>query len=363
MVSVSATNVKREERTRSTFRGGLPMAVVLAATFAAAGCCVTRGYDTTRAAAYGPEDAALPSEPFPPRALAMFGGHTGEILTWADLLEGVRWADIVILAERHGDAVGHAVQKAIVLDALGLDPDTAVSFEMVERHEQPALDDYLAGRIDAAALDARLKADGTGGGGDAWARFYRPIADEANAVGAPVIAANAPRALVKRARLEGYAALRSLPPEERALFDLPARLDDGAYRRRFTEWMTASRNDGVPTDLASAGLTEADVEAMFRSMQMWDATMAASVTRARGGFFGLGGRRVIHLVGCFHAESDGGLVRQVAARAPLARILVVSLVPENARHLRDEDRGIADVVIYTKTSESESTAENDESAE
>lgn len=361
MVNVSVTYGKREGRSRSTFRcgGALAVAVMLAAMSG----CITRGYDTTRAQAYQPEDAALPSEPFPPRALAMFGGHTGEIFTWADLMEAVRWADIVVLAERHGDKVGHAVQKAIVTDALGLDPDTAVSFEMVERHEQAALDDYLAGRIDAAALDGRLKVDGTGGGGSAWANFYRPIADEAAAVGAPVIAANAPRALVKRARLEGYDVLRSLPAEERALFDLPARLDDGAYYQRFTDWMTASRNDGVPTDLASVGLTEADVDAMFRAMQMWDATMAASVTRANGGFFGVGGRRVIHLVGCFHAESDGGLVRQIAARAPFARILVVSLMPEKSRQLRPEDQGIADVVIYTKTAESEPVGEDDESAE
>jgi uncharacterized iron-regulated protein len=79
---------------------------------------------------------------------------------------------------------------------------------------------------------------------------------------------------------------------------------------------------------------------------VWDATMARSIAgalRERG----RGSAKVVHVVGRFHSDFDGGLVSELRRAAPFASILTVSLLPEASRHLREEDRDRADVVVYT----------------
>ena len=81
----------------------------------------------------------------------------------------------------------------------------------------------------------------------------------------------------------------------------------------------------------------------FRSQQLWDATMGASVVKALRS----GSRPVILLIGQFHSDFNGGTVQQIRARASHARILVISMQREDSTMLRDEDRDRADIIIYT----------------
>lgn len=308
--------------------------------------CMTRGYYETRSQARYQPTAVLPSTPFPATGLPMFEGESGRILTWTDLMAGVAWADVVILGEIHDDAVGHDVQLAVIENIMSLDPDTALSMEMLERNEQPIVDAYLAGEIDAAAFTEQTGSANWGGAGT-WHEWYLPMIDVAKRHGAPVVAANAPRRFVRMARVDGFPALKALPPAERALFDLPMPLHEEAYERRFRELMqrmAADHGNPPPTEEAMA--------ATFRAQQVWDATMGASIAgqlRSDLALFGEKGRtgRVVHLVGQFHSDFNGGIVQEVQARAPFAKILVISLKPEHRLALRDEDVGVADAVVYT----------------
>jgi len=54
----------------------------------------------------------------------------------------------------------------------------------------------------------------------------------------------------------------------------------------------------------------------------------------------------VHLVGQFHSEHDGGLVSEIQARAPFAKVLTVTVQRGEAFALRSEDTGKADVVVY-----------------
>ncbi len=76
---------------------------------------------------------------------------------------------------------------------------------------------------------------------------------------------------------------------------------------------------------------------------MWDATMAGSI--AQGLDDGLA--RVIHIVGQFHTDFDGGTVQYLLDRKPDLKILTISLQNAYARDLRPGDAKRADVVIYT----------------
>jgi uncharacterized iron-regulated protein len=283
-----------------------------------------------------PKERLLPSQPFAPRALPMFSGRDGRVVTWAELMDAAARSDVVIVGEQHDDAVAHAVELAVVSDVLASFPGSALSLEMLERHEQHEVDAYLAGELELAAF---IEATGSANwsGKQRWEDSYGRLVEAAKRTGSPVIAANAPRSYVRLAGREGYDALRSLPSDEQALFDLPDSLDDGAYRARLVELMTESRGE-PPTD--------EQVERALRPQMVWDATMARSIAAA------LAARpndaaKVVHIVGRFHSDFDGGTVLELMKADPFARILVVSLCNSARRDLDSEDQARADIVVYT----------------
>lgn len=298
--------------------------------------CVTEGYYRHRGRAKDPSDAVLPMPPTSPRSLAMFEGETGRIATWADLMEGIGWADYVLVGEIHDDRTAHEVQLALLEDTLASHPGTALALEMFERDEQATVDAYLGGEIDAATLVERTGSSSWAPRDPArgsWEEFYQPLVDAAKLRGAPVVAANAPRRLVRLARTEGYAAM---PAEDRALYDLPKTGNRGAYRDRFDAVMTPDGADPREPERRAA------LDATFRSQKMWDATMAASAVQARRD----GATKVVLCLGAFHSDFRGGTAQEIRARDPFARILTVSVVPRSSSALRDDDRGRADIVVY-----------------
>lgn len=261
----------------------------------------------------------------------MFEGETGRIATWSDLMEGVAWADVVVLGEEHDDEVAHRFQLAIVEEMLATWPKTAVALEMIERDEQDALDAYLAGEQDRETFLAAITSSEKGE--ETFAAFYLPIIDSAGETSAPVVGANAPRRHARMARLEGYKSLRTLEPEERKLFDIPPHLDDGAYRDEIEKLML--EHEMSPT--------HGDVEAILRAQQLWDRTMAVSVLRA----LDAGMTKAVLIVGRFHGDFARGTVAQLRTARPLLDILYISILSEDVRVLQDEDRDRADLIVYT----------------
>lgn len=308
---------------------------LLALTGALCASCRTRDPYTDWAWSGAPEPGSnyTPKVQSSPYTLAMFEGSTGRPLSWPDLWEGMKWADIVIIGEQHDDAVAHRVQLTMVEEAMVAWPGSAISMEMLERNEQAALDAYMAGSMDRDAfMDATNSRNWAGK--DSWVRWYQPMVDAARDNGGRVVAANAPREYVRRARLEGYEALAALPPEERAHFDLPAAPPPASYRERFREFMSSDGN--APTD--------EELDTMLRSQRLWDATMAASIVGACKTL--PRNAKVVHVVGQFHSEFDGGLVSEIQARDGSARILTISVQKGETTGLRAEDKGKADVVAY-----------------
>lgn len=299
----------------------------------------------------------------------MFARDGGRV-DWAQLLAACEWAEVVFVGEEHDDATGHAVEAALWSDLQARSPDAVLSLEMLERDEQQVVNNFLGGWMNTADFIEQTGSTDWAGP-DTWRRFYQPMLDAARQSGAPVVAANAPRDLVRKARREGYAALADLPGDQRKLFALPRDRRHCAYRRRFDAVMrehaapaTAQPATTQPvatqpaitqpasTQPASTQpdhdgeLPPALIDAFFRGQLVWDATMAESIDRALGYY-----PRVMHVVGRFHVDFEGGLVEEVRARRPAARVLIISMEPAASKGLRSEDRGRADVVIYTASKE------------
>ena len=321
-------------------------------------------------------DVASDSQPMAPRELPMFAARqNGLRIDWNELLAAAHWADVVIIGEEHDDPLGHDVQLAVVEDLLRHAPagSIALSMEMLERDDQPIIDDYLAGLIET---DEFIEQTDSGHWPD-WTESYQPIIDAAKGAGSPIIAANAPRRYVRLARTEGYDYLRDLTAAQRALFALPSRRPSDQYRARFFEVMSSPDVDEPPkpqdaaTTPARDGTVDAPaaevavaatqaaahrhavdvagIEAGFRSQLVWDATMGQSIARA---LRQPGVDKVVHLAGHFHSDFDGGTVQMLrASSSPLdpPRILTISMNRRaiESASLAAEDIDRADIVVCT----------------
>jgi uncharacterized iron-regulated protein len=307
-------------------------------------------------------------------ALALHRGQDGQRVPWSALTDAFENADVVIVGEVHDDAVGHRVQLAIVEDVLARWPGSALSMEMLDRRQQAVVDDYLA---DFIGLDTFYERAGTTRwrkialeyldgsinrktfkrrvtriGWPDWENNYQPMIEAAKESGAPVVAANTPWLVYTSvARKEGYERLDDVTPAQRALFELPEELLEGSYRERFWEALVGRAEGEEPppddeTDEDEAPhsvLTDEQVFEMYRGQLVMDATMADSIAGASRA----GAVKIVHLVGNFHCDFEGGLVQELRRRLPEARILVISMLKLEEAELREEDLGRADFVVHT----------------
>ena len=343
--------------------------------FWSVGCSSRSYFGHHQASGIAPKPALFESTEGP-RSLPIFRADTGAAINWQGLLEAIEWADVVILGEQHDDVVAHAVQLAVVEDAMRRYPGTALSMEMLDREEQALVDDYLADfinrdmfleqtastkwlriardylddKIDRETFQKRILRIGW----PDWENNYQPIIDAAKAAGSPVVAANTPwLRYMSVANREGYDRLRSLTDAQKRLFARPKRQSYKDYRQRFWQVMVG-RAEGEPPEPPEKGaeedaeslhmqMTDEQVRSAFRGQLMMDATMADSIAEALRD----GAEKVVHLVGQFHSDFAGGTVQELRRRKRGVKILTVSMQRADAIALREEDHGRADIVIYT----------------
>ncbi len=283
--------------------------------------------------------------------------------------------DVTIIGELHDDAVGHAFQRAVVEDAVAREPNLALSMEMLDRSEQSIVDDYVADLIDrekfyeltASTRWRKVAKEYLAGeinkskfkerilriGWPDWETNYQPIIDAAKDGGGRIVAANAPWLRYSKLITEdGYEKLETLTDEQRRLIETPEVPDSGTYRERFWEVMVdraegeepeKPESDDDDPDAAHMELSDEVVRRSFHSQMMYDATMAGSIAEALES----GASKVIHLVGQFHSDFEGGTVLELRRRFPGARILLISMQKESVATLREEDTDRADIVVYT----------------
>ncbi|HPF39496.1 MAG TPA: ChaN family lipoprotein [Phycisphaerae bacterium] len=292
---------------------------------------------------------------------------SGSRVSWEDMIRAAERQDVIIIGEQHDDAVGHATELAFVEDATARWPDTALSLEMLDRRRQATADDYVAGIIDrdtfiqevattnfraiarsylAGDIDrATFEDRAFSMGWPDWMNNYQPIIDVAQGARTRVIAANTPwRRYQSIANKEGFERLSELTPAQRALVETPAFLPEDGYRDRFFGVMTGgSSADAKDSPHNPKNTDNEPLMGAYRAQCVMDATMADSIADALEN----GDGRVIHLVGQFHSDFQGGLVQQLRRLRPGVRVMTLSLQRGMSETLREEDRNRADYVVYT----------------
>ncbi len=299
---------------------------MMLACFASIGGCSTVGT---------PHTAVLAGS-----ALPIFDGNSGLAMTWDGLVASAASADAVLIGEMHGHTQGLTATADLFDAILARRPNSAaLALEFMERDDQVALDDYLSGVTDTEAFE---KAIGAGNGNHPSG--HRRMVEAAKAANRPVYAANAPRRYVRLARTDGFERLYEMTPEQQRLLSVPDAILEGPYKDHFfelMEGMSASHGDEGDADTEPEDNTEL-IMGMFRSQNVWDATMADSVARA----ISHGNGPVVLVVGQFHVDFNGGLVERLRALRPGVRILTISLQDAQGSTFREDDRNRADAVIH-----------------
>ena len=252
----------------------------------------------------------------------------GTEVTLPAMLDAARQSDVVFVGETHNDAMTHRLEAAIFEGvAARRNGKVALSMEMFARDVQPVLDRFVAGTIDEAAMLADA---------NPWANYrtgYRALVLAAKDAGAPIVAANTPRSVMREVGGQGaeaYAKAKQAHPKW-----LPADMfaPSEAYQARVAR---ATRGHG-------AVMGQSDPQ--WSVQNYWDNTMADAIANARGQW---PDRAVVHVAGGFHVARHDGTVAQLVRRRPDDTVTTIAIVPTWDLATAKPDPALADFVAYVR---------------
>ena len=119
--------------------------------------------------------------------------HTQRALDLDTLARAIAHAQVITLGEEHYHADIQAFELRLLRALAQQRPQhLALALEFLERDVQPAVDAYVAGRIDQATFHERIDAS------PAFQRHYSPLIQFARQARLPIIAMNIPRRIARQ---------------------------------------------------------------------------------------------------------------------------------------------------------------------
>lgn len=229
-------------------------------------------------------------------------------MTLSALAGALKEADVVLVGEWHGHPAAHLLQAQLFAALYAQNPNMALSMEQFTRDKQHVVNQYLASEIGEKTLIKE---------GNAWPNYssdYRPLVEFAKQNQLDVIAANAPKPIVRCIGKQGPGYLDRLPAVERKWVAESLTLDNDAYHEKFN----ASMHHG----------DEEKTKRQFAAQTAWDDTMAESMVN----YLALNpSKQIIHTAGLFHVAEGLGTAARIKARNPNLTVMMVTPVTEKAQ--------------------------------
>ena len=252
----------------------------------------------------------------------------GNERTLPSVLDELAEADVVFFGETHTDEATHQLEHAVLSGiATRREGQVTLSMEMFERDVQPVLDEYLAGKIDENWFLERARP---------WANYrtgYRALVQTAKELGAPVIAANTPKSVLRVAASQGKEAFDKARAEHPDALPETIHPPSEAYQKR------------VAGALRGHGPGMGGGDATWSVQNFWDNTMGDSVAKARAQW---PDRAVVHYAGGFHVSYRDGTVTQFSKRRPDDAVKTIVAVPTHDLAAVTPDPELADFVAYVR---------------
>lgn len=213
-------------------------------------------------------------------------------ISYNEMLHALQEKKIVFFGEFHENQIIHALQLRIYEDLNKLDTSWAIGMEMLERHQNRYLQEFVNKSMNFQTFTKQAKQ---------WPNFerdYLPLIQIAQKFHMPVIATNVPRYLASKIAREGWDSLNNYldenPMEKKYIAKLPLTVDYEAPGYR--DFKTLFSGD------AAHGM---DIKLLTDAQAIKDATMAESILQ----FLKQHSQyRLLHIQGVFHNQDDAGIL-------------------------------------------------------
>lgn len=243
----------------------------------------------------------------------------GKKTTYDKLIKASEKVELILFGEYHDNPISHWLQLKVTKE-LHQSNSLVLGAEMIERDNQPQLDQYLKGEINQKGLDtlARL-----------WNNHktdYKPLVDFAKDNQLYFVATNIPRRYASMVYRGGFEALEALSPEEKVwIAPLPVKYDASLSQyQKMLEMAQGHGGDKLP-----------------KAQAIKDATMAYSIVEnlKPNSIF-------IHYHGSYHSDFYEGIYWYVKQERPELKILTIATVTQkDLSQLEKEHLGKADFIL------------------
>ncbi|WP_435276299.1 ChaN family lipoprotein [Psychrobium sp. nBUS_13] len=212
-------------------------------------------------------------------------------------------ANVFMVGEFHAHPGVHLFQAKLMAHLAAQNIPLALSMEQFTRSDQGILSQYVAGEVGEITLTKKTKV------WDNYKSDYRPLVEIAKEQSLPVIAANAPRDIVKCIGRQGPQYLSKLSTQQRALVANTIDISDSPYRQKFL------------SNMRGMSLNEKRIGQMFGAQMAWDATMAESIANH---LTNNPNHRVFHIAGRFHIMNGLGTGAELKKLKPHVNIVNIT---------------------------------------
>ncbi len=229
----------------------------------------------------------------------------GEPLSVTQLAHALKQADIILVGEWHSHPAAHLLQAQLLAALYQQNPNITLSMEQFTRDKQAIIDAYLAGKIGEKTLVKEA---------NAWPNYdsdYRPLVEFAKQNNIDVMAANAPKSIVRCIGRQGAEYLDKLPKNERLWVARSLTLAPDAYQQTFIDSMHHGN--------------EAQTKRQFAAQTTWDDTMAETMVDYLKQH---PQQQIIHVAGRFHTAEGLGTASRIQARNPKLKVMMVTPISD-----------------------------------
>jgi uncharacterized iron-regulated protein len=254
------------------------------------------------------------------------------VSTVSDAAVALGAADVVVLGEMHRSPAVHELHHELLRALHARRGNLVIAMEMFDRDVQTVLLQYLAGMVHE---DVFLQA------ARPWPRYrtdYRPVVEFAKQNGILVLAANAPKELVRRVAMQG---IDSVAGERHIARETSAPEDE--YWDAFVETM---QDDGAHVTAHGGSL-----QTFYQAQCLRDDTMAETVVDHLQARRAVGDRPLCVLIcGRGHSDFGRGTVARIKSRMPGldVRVLSTELVDDLGESTYSVPRAVGDYVVVAE---------------
>ncbi|EDP59247.1 ChaN family lipoprotein [Vibrio sp. AND4] len=226
---------------------------------------------------------------------------SGEAVSVNHMPHELLQADVILIGEWHTHAGIHRFQTDLLKQLSFANRPLALSMEQITRDKQAILDSYLNGEIGEQYFMKQS---------NAWPNYesdYRPLIEFAKQARIPVIAANAPKNIVRCIGRQGIDYVNKLDSSERRFVADEINTANSPYKEKFMASMHHGKSE--------------QTEKQYAAQITWDETMAESIVKHLKKH---PDTQVVHVAGKFHTEGGLGTATSILRRNSNLNVVVIT---------------------------------------